>query len=175
MRKMRTSLPPQENKGLRRFHRTKTRKMREMRTRKHGKCGKCGWLALMCLALGDPHLKEPHWEDRWVRGVDASASSLSPVGSFSNSWLELATEGIPIRETKNAWKHHCFQAFWCPLPLTHQSEKHRLENTICYSLLGNGIAYWHSHSTRGFSPWNLHSTRQFSLLFLRQFQRESAV
>ena len=56
MRKMRTSLPPQENKGLRRLHRAKTRKMRKMRTRKHGKCGKCGWLALMWLALGDPHL-----------------------------------------------------------------------------------------------------------------------
>ena len=26
-----------------------------MRTRKRGKCGKCGWLALMWLALGDPH------------------------------------------------------------------------------------------------------------------------
>ena len=42
MRKMRTSLPPQENKGLRRLRRTKTRKTRKMRTRKRGKCGKCG-------------------------------------------------------------------------------------------------------------------------------------
>ena len=45
MRKMRTSLPPQENKGLRSLRRTKTRKtrkMRKMRTRKRGKCGKCG-------------------------------------------------------------------------------------------------------------------------------------
>ena len=45
MRKMRTSLPPQENKGLRRHRSTKTRKtrkMRKMRTRKRGKCGKCG-------------------------------------------------------------------------------------------------------------------------------------
>ena len=60
MRKMRTSLPPQENKGPRRFRRTKTRKtqkMRKMRTRKRGKCGKCGWLALMWLALGDPQLR----------------------------------------------------------------------------------------------------------------------
>ena len=34
MRKMRTSFPPQENKGLRRLRRTKRGK--------HGKCGKCG-------------------------------------------------------------------------------------------------------------------------------------
>ena len=49
---------PRKTKGLRRFHRTKTRKtrkMRKMRTRRRGKCGKCGWLALMWLALGDPH------------------------------------------------------------------------------------------------------------------------
>ena len=42
MRKMRTSLPPHENKGLRRFRRTETLKTRKMRTRKRGKCGKCG-------------------------------------------------------------------------------------------------------------------------------------
>ena len=43
MRKMRTSLPPQENKGLRRLRRTKARKtrnMRKMRMQKRGKCGK---------------------------------------------------------------------------------------------------------------------------------------
>ena len=73
MRKMRTSLPAQENKGLRRLHRTKTRKMRKMRTRKRGKCGKCGWLALMWLALGDPHAEQrkmrlivlPDWLIKW--------------------------------------------------------------------------------------------------------------
>ena len=61
MQKMQKVLLTPENKALRRFHRPKTRKtqkIRKMRRRKRGKCGKCGkcgWLALMWLALGDPH------------------------------------------------------------------------------------------------------------------------
>ena len=65
MRKMRTSLPPQENKGLRKLRRTKalkTRKMRKMRTQKRGKCG---WLALMWLALGDPQKNEEKQKKLW--------------------------------------------------------------------------------------------------------------
>ena len=60
---------------------------------------------------------------------------------FSDSPPQLATEENPFRGTKNAWKHQCFRAFWCLLRLrmptalwTHHSEKHRLENTVCYCL-----------------------------------------
>ena len=60
---------------------------------------------------------------------------------FSDSSPRLATEENPFRGTKNACRHQCFEAFWCLLPLqilttlcTHHSEKHRLENTVCYSL-----------------------------------------
>ena len=64
-------LSPYKNKGLRRLHRAKarkTRKMRKMRTRKRGKRGKCGWVALMWLALGDPHLT-------FVAGADSQVLS----------------------------------------------------------------------------------------------------
>ena len=51
MRKMRTSLPPQENKCLRRFCRTKLWKMQ---TRKRGQCWKCGWLVLNVIGFRWP-------------------------------------------------------------------------------------------------------------------------
>ena len=62
---------------------------------------------------------------------------------FADSSLRLATEVNPFRSTKNARKQQCFQTFWCFPPLrilatlfTHHSEKHRLENTVCYPLDG---------------------------------------
>ena len=60
---------------------------------------------------------------------------------FSDSPPPLATEANRFRGPKNAWKHLWFQALWCLLHLriltslwTYHSEKHRLENTVCYSL-----------------------------------------
>ena len=59
---------------------------------------------------------------------------------FSDSSPRLSTDHHPFRGSNNARKHQCFKAFWCLLPLrilttlwTHHSEKHRLENTVCYS------------------------------------------
>ena len=90
---------------------------------------------------------------------------------FSDSSPWLATEEKPFRRTKNACKHQCFEAFWCLLPLqilttlcTHHSEKHRLENTVCYSLVnsenehmdviikkkgGNSVFSWEMHLVSG--------------------------
>ena len=50
-------------------------------------------------------------------------------------------EALFFRWTESAWKHYCLQALWSLLPFqivtalwAHSSEKHRLENTVCYSL-----------------------------------------
>ena len=60
---------------------------------------------------------------------------------FSDTSARLLAEANPFRGTENTWKYQCFQAFWCLLPLqilatlwTHHSEKHRLENSVWYSL-----------------------------------------
>ena len=65
------SLSPLKNKGLRRFRSAKTQKTQKMRTRKRGKCGKCGWLALMWLALGDPHYFPNNYYENCSRNTHA--------------------------------------------------------------------------------------------------------
>ena len=52
---------------------------------------------------------------------------------FSDFSPRLTTEENPYRATENAWKHLCFLQILTTL-WTH-SEKYRLENTVCYSLV----------------------------------------
>ena len=88
------SLSPQKNKGLRAFHRAKTRRTRKMRTRrKRGKCGKYGWVALMWLALGDP---QEFWRPR-ILGV---VLPHLPVGKkLVRSWQTLTKIDCNLVET----------------------------------------------------------------------------
>ena len=64
---------------------------------------------------------------------------------FFRFLISASDRGKPLQKDKNARKQQCFQAFWCLPPLrilatlwTHHSEKHRLENTVCYPLVGEG-------------------------------------
>ena len=62
-----------------------------------------------------------------------------PNGVFQIPHLSLQQRKKTLQKDNRCLKHQCFKAFWCLLPLrilttlsAHHSEKHRLENTVCY-------------------------------------------